>query len=324
MGSTLASGEDGGVDSSLNVGLLVLPEEDETSSGTSQGLVGGGGDDITVLEWRALFTSGNKTGNVSHVGKKVSSLSIGNLPQSRVIPISGVGGSTTNEQSGLVEVGVGLELGVVDDTGGGVDSVWERLEVDGRSGNLLLGSVVTVSQVASVRETETHDSVLGVDERSEGGEAGISIGYLDFGSLDSLGGRSRVWLNVDSPDLGVEVECLQGSLSTKVLEDIDVLHVSICSTHSHVKTHLVTTVVSSSGETLRVLVGQHGSVGLHDSERGQVLKSQSARSHPKDRQSTYLGSDKLQTRELPPCLLLDKRVDLGIGILQRSVEVLIL
>lgn len=155
-----------------------------------------------------------------------------------------------------------------------------------------------------------------------------SCGQYSFTStlvwLDSLGGRTRVWLDVDSPDLGVEVECLQGSLSTKVLEDIDVLNVSICSTHSHIKTHLVTTVVSSSGETLRVLVGQHGSVGLHDSERGQVLKSQPARSHPTDRQKTYLGSDKLQTRELPPCLFLDKRVNLGIGKLQRSVEVLVL
>ena len=175
MRSTLASGEDGSVDPSLDIGLLVLSEEDETSSGTPQSLVGGGGDDITELEWRALFTSSDKTRDMSHVGKEVSSLSIGNLPQSRVIPISGVGGSTTNEQSGLVEVGVGLELGVVDDTGRGVDSVWERLEVDGRSGNLLLGSVVTVSQVTSVRETETHDSVLGVDERSECGEAVVRI-----------------------------------------------------------------------------------------------------------------------------------------------------
>jgi hypothetical protein len=32
-----------------------------------------------------------------------------------------------------------------------------------------------VSQVTSVRETETHDSVLGVDERSECSEAMISI-----------------------------------------------------------------------------------------------------------------------------------------------------
>jgi len=94
--STLASGEDGSVDPSLNIGLLVLSEEDETSSGTPQSLVGGGGDDVTELEWRALFTGSDETRDMSHVGKEVSPLSIGDLPQSSVIPISGVGGSTTN------------------------------------------------------------------------------------------------------------------------------------------------------------------------------------------------------------------------------------
>jgi hypothetical protein len=41
--------------------------------------------------------------------------------------------------------------------------------------------------------------------------------------INSLGGGSRVRLDVDTPDLGVEVESLQGSLSAEVLEDIDVL-----------------------------------------------------------------------------------------------------
>jgi hypothetical protein len=94
--STLASGEDGGVDPSLDIGLLVLSEKDETSSGTPQSLVSGGSDDITELEWRALFTSSNKTRDMSHIGKEVSSLGIGDLSQSSVIPISGVSGSTTN------------------------------------------------------------------------------------------------------------------------------------------------------------------------------------------------------------------------------------
>ena len=39
---------------------------------------------------------------------------------------------------------------------------------------------------------------------------------------------------------------------------------------------------------------------------------------------TYLGSDKLQTGELPPGLLLDERVDLWVGILQGGVKVLVL
>jgi hypothetical protein len=85
--------------------------------------------------------------------------------------------------------------------------------------------------------------------------------------------------------------------------------------------HLVTTVVSGTGKTLRVLVGQHRSVGLHDSEGSQVLLL-ALSCHRLNK--TYLGSDKLQTRELPPGLLLNKRVNLGIGILQGSVEILVL
>jgi len=39
VGSTLASWEDGRVDSSLEIGLLVLSEEDQPSSRSSEGLV---------------------------------------------------------------------------------------------------------------------------------------------------------------------------------------------------------------------------------------------------------------------------------------------
>jgi hypothetical protein len=43
---------------------------------------------------------------------------------------------------------------------------------------------------------------------------------------DSLGGGSRVGLDVNTPDLGVEVECLQSSVSAEVLENINVLYIS--------------------------------------------------------------------------------------------------
>jgi hypothetical protein len=88
-------------------------------------------------------------------------------------------------------------------------------------------------------------------------------------------------------------------------------------------TYLVTTIVSGTGKTLRVLVGQHRSVGLHDSEGGQVLIS-AIDAWFVSINKTYLRSDKLQSRELPPSLLLNKRVNLGIGILQRGVEILVL
>lgn len=241
MGSTLTGREDGLVDSLFHVRLLVFSEEDQTGSRTSESLVSSGGDHVTVLERRVLFTGSDQTGDVSHVAQEVRTVGVGNLSQSLVVPVSGVGGSTTNDQSGLVQASVGSELFIVDQTGSGGDSVRERLEVDGRSGNLLLGGVVAVSQVTTVRETQTHDSILRVDQ---GGESG------------KVGGRTRVRLDVDTPDLGVEVECLQGSFSAQVLQDVNVF---------------VTTVVSCTGKTFRVLVGEHGTVGFHDGQRGQVL-----------------------------------------------------
>jgi hypothetical protein len=95
-----------------------------------------------------------------------------------------------------------------------------------------------------------------------------------------VGGRARVGLDVDAPDLGVEVEGLEGALAGEVLEDVNVL---------------VAAVVTGAGETLRVLVGEDRAVGLHDGKRGQVLRS-----------------NELKARELTPGLLLDDVVDLGV------------
>lgn len=52
-------------------------------------------------------------------------------------------------------------------------------------------------------------------------------------AISSLGGGSRVWLDVDTPDLGVEVEGLERSLSAEVLEDVDVLGVPRLSSSCH-------------------------------------------------------------------------------------------
>ena len=54
----------------------------------------------------------------------------------------------------------------------------------------------------------------------------LSASSLGMSRKDSLGGGSRVGLDVNTPDLGVEVESLQGSVSTEVLEDINVLYIS--------------------------------------------------------------------------------------------------
>lgn len=241
MRTSLTSGEDGLVDPLLDIGLLVLSEEDQPGPGSTQGLVRRRGDNVTEVERRAVLTRGDETRDVSHVAHQVGTVGIGNLPEPGIVPVSGVSRSSADDESGLVQPGVDLQLLVVDQAGLRVDTVRERLEVDRRRGDLLLGGVVTVGQVTTVGQTETHDPVLRVDQ---GGERG------------KVGGGSRVRLDVDTPELGVEVEGLEGTLSAQVLEDVDVL---------------VSSVVSGAGETFRVLVGEHRSVGLHNSQRGQVL-----------------------------------------------------
>jgi hypothetical protein len=174
VGTTLACREDGSVDPRLKVGLLVLTEEDEAGTGTTEGLVCGGGDDVAVLEGRALLAGGDKARNVGHVRKEVGALTVGNLAETGVIPVAGVGRTAANDEARLEEVGVRLELGVIEDTSRRVDAVRERLEVDRGGGNLLLGRVIAVGQVTTIREAETHDTVLRIDEGGEGGEAELS------------------------------------------------------------------------------------------------------------------------------------------------------
>lgn len=130
-----------------------------------------------------MLGSSDETGDVGHVGHEVSALAIGDLSETAIVPVTGVSGTTANEETGLEEVGVGLELGIVNDTSLGVDSVRERLEVDGRSSDLLLGGVVTVGEVTTVRETKTHHSVLGADEGSESGEAGVYMSVVEETNL---------------------------------------------------------------------------------------------------------------------------------------------
>ena len=77
--------------------------------------------------------------------------------------------------------------------------------------------------------------------------------------MHSLRGAAGVWLHIDTPGLRVEVEGFQSSHSTELLELID---------------PLVTAIVAVVWQTLRVLVREDGTVGLHGRTARQVLKSQ--------------------------------------------------
>lgn len=133
--TTLKSREDSVVDLLLHLGVLVLAEEDETSTRTTEGLVGGGADKVTLVERVLLNLSRDETRDVGHVHEEVGALAVGNLAQALVVPVTRVGGGTADDKAGLEEVSLLLEELVVDQAGVGVDLVGKRLVVDGGGGD---------------------------------------------------------------------------------------------------------------------------------------------------------------------------------------------
>lgn len=239
--ATLARGEDGLVDAVLEVITTVAAEEDQTSAGATEGLVGGGGDDVAEVEGRLGLFAGNQTGNVGHVAHEVGAVLVGDLAHGVILELTRVGGGTADEELGAEERSVLLEALVVNEAGLGVDLVGHRLEVDGRRRDLLLVSLIAVGQMATGGKVQTHQTVLRLDQGSQGSK---------------VGGRATVGLHVDAPLLGIQTERGQGTGAAELLELID---------------ELVTTIVTGTGETLGVLVGQRSAVGFNDGLRGKVL-----------------------------------------------------
>lgn len=144
VGTTLVAGEDGEVDGVLELvesllaslgvdGADTLAEEDHGTAGTTEGLVGGGGDNIGVLEGSGDDLGGNETGNVSHVNHEVGTNGVGNLAHTLVVDQTAVGRGTSDQNLRAVEDGVLLERIVVNDAGLLVDAVGHGLEVGGDS-----------------------------------------------------------------------------------------------------------------------------------------------------------------------------------------------
>lgn len=57
-----------------------------------------------------------------------------------------------------------LQHVVVDDTCLLVQTVWHLLKVDGRRGDLLSVGLVAMAQVASMREVQSHDAIMGLQQ----------------------------------------------------------------------------------------------------------------------------------------------------------------
>ena len=236
--STLVTWEDGEVNLVLKVvhdvlaGLVLgadtLAEEDHGTTWSTEGLVGGGGDDVGVLEWRWDDTSGDESGDVSHIDHEVSANGVGDLLHALVVNETAVCRGTGNENLWSVHLSVLLKGIVVDDAGLLVETVWESLKVGRDSGDLAGSGLVTVGQMSTVWKVKTHESFMW----SHDGLVDLEVGWGSGQGLD-----------VDTPLGWVKVECLQGTSLAGQLNGVDVL---------------VATIVSSTWVTLRVLVGHWG------------------------------------------------------------------
>lgn len=175
VGSTLVTGEDGEVNGALKIveGLLAslcvglahaLAEEDHGTTGSTERLVGGGGNDIAVGEGGLVDASGNETGNVSHVHEKVAADLVSDFTHTSVVDLAAVGGGTGNEDLRAVHESILLELVVINETSVEVDAVGESLEVcgDGRDpglvsdGFLPINCPLTSSGVSGIRGSNDH------------------------------------------------------------------------------------------------------------------------------------------------------------------------
>lgn len=110
-----------------------LAEEDHGATGPTEGLMGGGGNDVGVRERRGDHTRGDETGDMCHVNDEVGTDEVSNLANTLVVDEPTVGGGTGDDSLRAVEDGGLLEHIVVDYACLEVNSVGHGLKVGGDS-----------------------------------------------------------------------------------------------------------------------------------------------------------------------------------------------
>ena len=141
VGSTLQGGEDGHVDAVLDVRhLLAVLEEDHACTGAPEGLVRGCGHDVAEGEGRRMLSGGHQAGDVGDVRHEEGTDLVSDLPELREVHHSRICGSSAQDHGRPEDQSRFAKLVEVNESRLRVDSVWQRLEVDGRGlGNLETG-----------------------------------------------------------------------------------------------------------------------------------------------------------------------------------------
>ena len=152
--SSLETGEHRIGDLGLEV-ARVFAVEDHSGTRTTQRLVRGGRDDVTVLEGVGGLSGGHEARDVRHVHHQEGAVLVGDGAVSRVVPVARVGRASADNKCGLEQTSLCLEGVIVDDAGDGVHAVGKRLEVDGGRRDGLAGVLGLRVGVKAVSEVTT-------------------------------------------------------------------------------------------------------------------------------------------------------------------------
>mmetsp|Transcript_79311 Transcript_79311/g.173960 ORF Transcript_79311/g.173960 Transcript_79311/m.173960 type:complete len:538 (-) Transcript_79311:24-1637(-) len=251
MWATLEAREHSRIDSLLQVphdrlstlidSTLSLAVEDHRSARAAQGLVGGSGDDVGILEGGGKHAAKNEAGNVGHVCDQVGAALVGDGPHAGVVDEAAVGAGAGNQDLRSDAHGELLALVVVNEACGLIQSVRDRLEELRDHGDLLGLGLEAVGKVTTVGEVQTHDAVMHV------AEGGVDL-EVRWGAAQGL--------HVDAPLLWADASSCQSTILAEFFGLVDVF---------------VATVVSGTWIALRILVDHDAADGVQDRFRRKIF-----------------------------------------------------
>ena len=205
--------------------------EDQTASRSTEGLMGGGGGDVSIRHRRRVNACGNQTGDVRHVYHQICAHRLCDLGQALEVDDAGICACAGNDQFRLDFLCQSLGTVVVD--------VLVIAQLIGNEVEVLAGDVDrrTVGQVTAVRQAHAHYGIARLEQCKVYGGVCLCAGVgLYIGILCA--------------------EQLAGTLNGDFLNHVNIFAAA---------------VVALVGQTLCVLVGEGRTHRCHNCRRNQVL-----------------------------------------------------
>merc|ERR1719182_1348392 len=211
--SALQGREHSHVNAILDIWNLVrVLVEDHSSTRTPQRLVGCRCYHIAMLEWGKVLSSRHQARDVSNVSHQQCTAFICNCAKFRKVKSARICGEASNNHLWTEDQCILAEFIEVDESGLGVHFVREGLEVHGSCRDLLFGSIITMSQMSSTRQVQTHYARMRFQER------GVDC---------KVGRAARVRLDIHSPLLITDTKGSKRTGLAKILDLVDDLVAAI-------------------------------------------------------------------------------------------------